>query len=53
MIVQDILTRVEDIQDIVNSYKNNPDSLNRKDIERAVEFLEEYRDELLSMKVVR
>lgn len=53
MIVLDILDRVKDINDIVDSYKNNPNSLGEYDISRAIEFLEEYRDELLSMKVSR
>lgn len=53
MIVLDILDKVKAINDIVDTYRNDNSILGEYDIDRAIEFLEEYRDELLSMKVSR
>lgn len=53
MIVLDILDKVKAIEDIVDTYRNSDVPLGEYDIDRAIEFLEEYKDELLSMKVSR
>lgn len=53
MIVLDILDKVKAIENIVDSYRNNDTPLSEYDIDRAIEYLEEYKDELLSMKVSR
>ena len=53
MIVLDVLERVKDIENIIDNYKTDSNSLSKYDIDRAIEFLEEYKDELLSMKVSR
>lgn len=51
MIVSEVLTRICKINNIVDKYSRNPESLTSIDINDIIDLIEEYRDGLMNMKV--
>lgn len=53
MTVAEVMNKISEINDILDQYSRNPNGMSDMQLENAMDFIEEYRDNLMGMKVTK
>ena len=53
MTVAEVMSKICEINDILDQYNRNPNGMSNIQLETAMDCIEEYRDSLMGMKVTK